>query len=160
MTTIAYRNGVMASDSGVWVGDCNYPWARKVARGKDGTLYGVAGNAAQAHAFLDAVDEGQELPKAVEDKQGNSSFSVLVARPGAKGVEIIRWDGVEKYPGAEYFALGAGACCALGAMYCGASAEQAITAAIAHAEGAVGPVQAMRAEPPRGSYPPDSSRLV
>lgn len=146
MTTIAYRNGVMAADSGVWIGDATMPWARKTVRGADGTLYGIAGDAGQAQAFIEWVEAGcsGERPTAEREAEGASSYCVIAVSPGGP-VRLLTARGVEVYH-APYFALGAGNVGALCAMHAGATAEGAIRAAIDHAPGANGPVQAIRHE--------------
>lgn len=146
MTTIAYRDNTMAADSGSWAGDASHGWAVKIAKGPDGTLYGVAGNAAEAIGFLDWVRGGcigaQPLPRRKGDD--DSSFIVLAAS-AAGPVRIITAYGEEKYD-APYYAIGAAACCALGAMFVGAGAEQAIAAAIEHGSGAFGAVRSIKRE--------------
>lgn len=144
MTTIAYRAGVMASDSGVWIDDACVEWAEKVAKGPDGTLYGVSGNAAQCSAYIAWVGGGcyGEEPRATFMKDDRSSFIVLVA-PADGPLRLRTAYGDEVYS-APYFAIGAGSVAALGAMFAGATAEQAIEAAKAHASGAFGPVQSVR----------------
>jgi hypothetical protein len=67
---------------------------------------------------------------------------VLAARP-AGHIELIGARGIERYM-APYFALGAGAAVAYGALFMGATAEQAIEAAKEHGDGAHGPVQSVR----------------
>lgn len=142
MTTIAYRDGVMAADSGARNSGACIPWAQKLARGHDGTLYGVSGSAAESTMFLewvrDGVHTGKEQPKPRPTGECQSSFIVLVA-PVIGPLRLITAYGDESYY-APYFAIGAGAATALGALYAGASAEGAIYAALCHADGASGTV--------------------
>lgn len=144
MTTIAYRDGVMAADSGCWIGDARHGWARKLARGPDGGLYGCAGNAAQVRAFLAWVDAGYVgvRPEPEREKDDGNSFIVLVAAPSGP-LRLITARGEEEHE-APYFAIGAGCVAAFGAMFAGATAETAIAAAIEHASGAMGQVQSVR----------------
>lgn len=141
MTTIAYRDGVMASDSGSWMGDACHGWARKLAKGPDGTLYGVSGNAAQCTTFLDWVDAGciGDAPNAEARDNDVSSFIVLAA-PVKGAIRIITSRGDEKYD-VPYFSIGAGAATAFGALWAGASAEDAIEATKEHGSNAFGRVQ-------------------
>ncbi|WP_426314533.1 hypothetical protein ACN9MF_28345 [Methylobacterium fujisawaense] len=142
MTTIAYRDGVMAADSGSWMGDACHRWARKLARGPDGTLYGTAGHAAECEAFLAWVRAGcaGSAPRAREEDDGRgSSFVVLVAPPEG-GVRIRTARGDEVYPEAAYFAVGAGKEVCFGALFMGATAEQALHAAMEHGCSAIGSV--------------------
>lgn len=144
MTTIAYRDGVMAADSGTWMGDASAPWARKLALGSDGTLYGVAGDAALCQAFIEWVESGCEgdRPEAERVEEDRSSYIVMaVARGGP--VRIFTATGHEVYH-APYFAIGGGNVGAMCAMHAGADAVGAIEASIAHAPAAIGPVQSIK----------------
>lgn len=149
MTTIAYRDGVMASDSGCYTGGAEHAWTRKLAAGKDGTLYGVTGGAAECETFLTWVDAGEEaatrpIPRQIGASEDyRSSFAVLIA-PAEGDITFLTAQGSERYPGAEYMAVGAGATVAFGALFAGASAEAAITAAAAHSDGARLPVRTIR----------------
>ena len=141
MTTIAYRDGVMASDSGAWSGNSSHGWARKLVKGADGTLYGVTGHAAECSSYLAWVDGGCEgaEPKPRETKDEGNSFMVLRVTPRGR-IEFIGAYGAEVYD-APYYAVGAGAEVAFGALYMGATAAEAIEAAREHGSGAFGAVQ-------------------
>lgn len=141
MTTVAYRDGVMAADSGAWLGDAVMPWARKLAVGPDGSLHGASGGSAEVAAYLAWVDGGFFGQRPAPEKTGTAdgSFIVLIAKAGDP-VKLLTAFGTEIYD-APYFAIGAGNVGALCAMHAGATAEQAIEAAIMHAPGAIGPVR-------------------
>lgn len=141
MTTIAYRDGVMAADSGCWNGDACHGWAEKLAKGPDGTLYGVSGDAAGCEGFLQWVRGGCKGDHPKPEKQGDkdSAFIVLIARPGEK-LALLTCGGEERYA-APYFAIGAGAPAAFGALFMGATAKLAIKAAKTHGYGAFGKVR-------------------
>jgi hypothetical protein len=145
MTTIVYRDGVMAADSGSWAGDASHGWAEKVVRGVDDVLYGCAGDAAEAEGFLAWVRSGYRgeppKPEYSADKK-ESSFIVLIARPGER-VGLRSGGGEERYE-APYYAIGAGASVAFGALFMGATAEQAIEAAKEHGIGAFGRVRTVK----------------
>ena len=146
MTTIAYRAGIMAADSGSWAGDASHGWAQKLAKGPDGTLYGVAGNAAQCEGFLQWVNEGCHGPYPQADREGtdgkDSSFIVLAVTPGGL-IRMITARGEERYQGAPYYAIGAAAPVAFGALFAGATAEQALEAAKEHGYGAFGRIRTL-----------------
>jgi hypothetical protein len=148
MTVVAYRDGVMASDSGAWMGDASHGWAEKLARGMGGALYGVAGRAAQCEEFLAWVRAGErgEHPTPAPTDNG-SSFIVLVSQRDGT-VEVITAHGRERYRDAPYFAIGAGAPTAFGALHAGATAEGAIAAAIEHGSNAHGSIRSIRREEP------------
>ena len=144
MTTIAYRDGVMAADSGAWHGDALNPWAKKVAKGKDGVLYGLTGNAAECSAYIAWVNGGYngDEPKARSLNDGeNSSFVVVIGKAG----DLIRLRtalGDETYD-APYISIGGGSQACYGAMYAGSDAITAIQAAIEHGTSAAGKVQSV-----------------
>lgn len=142
MTTIAYRNGVMAADSGAWLGDMAYNGVRKMAKGKSGWLYGCAGNASEIRDFLVWVDKGEagDMPKpeAVDRVEAESAFIVLAAKRG-KPLRLYSAFGYEEME-MPYMSIGSGKEVAMGALYAGATAHQAIEAAIVHGSGALPPV--------------------
>lgn len=132
MTTIAYRNGFLAADTveiaeGYRVGTCE-----KIKKRKDGVLVGAGGRASYCEAFMDWVLDGEEDdPPAIE--KGDDGH------PDSGGI-IIRLDGSVELWGengstpivAEYVATGTGAALCLGAFAFGATAEEAVIAAIKH----------------------------
>lgn len=131
----------MAADSGSWMGDACHSWANKLAKGPDGTLYGVAGGAPQALGFLDWVNSGADpntMPQAEALPDGGNSFIVLAVSPGGP-VRIICAKGVETYE-APYFAIGGGSATAFGALCAGATAADAIEATKEHGSSAHGRV--------------------
>ncbi|MFD1944729.1 hypothetical protein [Paradevosia shaoguanensis] len=144
MTTIAYRDGIMAADSGSWMGDACHGWADKLAQGPDGTLYGAAGHAPEAMAFLEWVRAGADpatMPKPEAVGDDGNSFIVLAVSPGGP-VRLIAAKGVEAYD-APYFAIGGGSATAFGALWAGASAVEAIEATKEHGSSAFGRVRAI-----------------
>jgi hypothetical protein len=152
MTTIAYRDGVMASDTGVWIGDGVHSCARKLAVGADGTLYGGAGNSALVNTFLKWVDSGYQgdMPKPTPKGDDASSFVILISPPDGQTIRLLTAQGEEEYV-AEYFAIGGGNATAFGALFAGASAETAIAATIEHGCSAHGKIATIvRTPKPKG----------
>lgn len=149
MTVIAYRDGVMASDTGCWIGDASHGWADKLARASDGTLYGVAGSAAQGEGFLEWVRAGSpgKSPKPDAVGERDSSFIVLIALPDGT-IEVLTAYGRERFRGAPYFSIGAASSVAFGALHAGATAVGAIEAALAHGSNAHGSVRSISREAP------------
>lgn len=145
MTVIAFRDGVMASDSGAFSGDRVWPWVRKVARGPDGVLFGVAGSLSVAGPFLEWVDGGYVGPRPglCSDRGDEHDVEVLVARPDGQ-LRILTAHGEETFDGAPYLTLGGADPFALGALFAGADAETAVRAAIEHSKSAAGKVQVVR----------------
>lgn len=149
MTVIAYRDGVMAADSGSFSGGRVHGFCKKLARADDGTLYGIVGSAAEAARFLSWVDSGREgdapVPRISNAAENESAFYVLVARPGADP-EMLTGFGVEPYFDAPYIAIGGASEAALGALHAGATARAAVLAAIEHSQWAHGPVRTISHE--------------
>jgi ATP-dependent HslUV protease subunit HslV len=145
MTVIVFRDGVMASDSGAFSGCDVFPWARKVAKGPDGALWGFAGSAAIGSAFLAWVDSGYQgsMPDLGAGGDTDHESEVLVARPDGQ-LSILTKHGPEIFHEAPYLALGGADTVALGALFAGADAETAVRAAIEHSTRAAGKVQAIR----------------
>jgi hypothetical protein len=144
MTVLVFRYGVLASDSGSFVGGIVTPWLRKIIRAADGVLYGGAGSVAGVSEFFGWVERGREGEKPLPMREGGeSSFLILTWRPDW-GLSLLTSEGEEDLRGCEYYAIGAGAEVAYGALYMGASAPDAVRAAIAHSTGAHGKVCEVR----------------
>lgn len=142
MTVIAYRDGVMASDSGAFEGDSVYPWSRKVASGADGALWGYAGCSAIGDEFLKWVLGGYRGPRPLVGDADNN-INVLVAHPNGR-LRILTQHGEENFDTAPFMALGGAASFAMGALFAGADAETAVQASIEFSKLAAGKVQVVR----------------
>jgi hypothetical protein len=105
VTTIAYRDGVMAADSLIGSGDLIEGIARKIERLQDGSLFGFTGDYAMFDAVLDWLNSGGIFGDRPKDERGN--FEAVIVRPdGAliiveKSFRTLRMD-------AEYYAAGSG----------------------------------------------------
>lgn len=150
MTVIAYRDGILAADSGAFGGCTVQSGANKVARAPDGTLYGATGSAADASAYLAWVRQGcpgeEPAIRRTKEAESEGAFSLLRVRPGCDP-ELVTAYGVETFEGNAYVAFGAAADTALGALHVGATAVQAVEAAIAHSQWAHGPVRSVSHQP-------------
>lgn len=139
MTTIVYRDGVMAADSRVVrLGDGVQPVimperATKLYRLADGTVAGFSGHFEAALGWLDRAKVGGV--EAVAGIDIGLGTSILTATPGHLdqfGKQALRmWGGVGYYdvcisPLNGFYALGSGKIAALGALYAGATAERAV----------------------------------
>lgn len=132
MTTIAYRDGMIAADTGMTIGETRLGHMTKIAVSKHGRkLGGAAGSAGYCHAFLMAITEGQDFPAAVEDSQGTDR-GLLIESDKPNDMHIFESGGVFIVRDVPYYALGSGRDIALGAMFQGATAEQAVRAALQH----------------------------
>ena len=149
MTTIAYKDGVMAADSGSWIGDLVANGVVKVARGADGSLYGVTGYAGPCSGFIRWVNGGEKgampEPQETDIKDNASTFIVLIARPDGE-VQILSAYGVEDCGKLPFMAVGAGCVGAMCAMAVGASPQRAVQTVIDYANGAQPPVRIVTRE--------------
>lgn len=143
MSVVVFRDGVMASDSGQWMGSIRSGTMRKVAKSASGFLYGACGYAPAIYNFFAWVDGGErgDAPKPVL-MNGEDSFYAMWFRADT-GLWMM--DGVGGFPlTAPYFALGPSKGVALGALWAGASAVEAVRATIEHSDDAFGAVQVVR----------------
>ncbi len=150
MTVLAYRDGVLAADSGAFMGATRHAFGLKIARAPDGTLYGFSGVYAEGEAYMAWVLAGAQgdLPSIRRTKEADTedAIHILRVRPG-RAPERLTGYGIETWHDAPYAAIGAAAEFALGALHAGATAVQAVEAAIAHSQWAHGPVRSVSHQP-------------
>ncbi len=122
MTTIAYRGGVLASESRIT--EKSFIWtdnAKKIWRLDDGSLFAAAGDDDGGHKLLEAVRHGNRI-EFLDDTRG-----VRVYRDG----RITVFEGSSWSPWNEpYVAIGSGKKYAMAAMMAGASAVKAVEIAV------------------------------
>lgn len=125
MTTIVYRDGVLAADTSVWDNDCYVGQRIKVWQRDNGLMAGVAGGMDDAANFRDWF--------LGEMKEGHPEFKHdasegLLIHPGGR----VEWVGRKQRRmdiDGPFHAIGAGFKLAIGAMLQGATAEQALAIA-------------------------------
>lgn len=127
MTTVAYRNGVIAADSlGVTGYSTRAPGLhQKIWRLADGTLLGGCGDLA---ALVSVVADAQNISE-LKKLESYTGSELLCVCPADKSILHNARGSISEIRDAEFFAIGSGAAAALGAMANGASAEEAIRAA-------------------------------
>lgn len=125
MTTIAYRDDVIAGDTQITCGGTIDGWAQKVFR-KGGLLYATTGCSGLGDAFLTWVANGMRGDAPTMKRDDGEANGLLF--PGDDRV-VWRFKDVWASHRAPYFAFGSGAEIALGAMIAGATAEAAVRAA-------------------------------
>jgi ATP-dependent protease HslVU (ClpYQ) peptidase subunit len=121
MTTIAYRDGVLASDSLVTLGNTKVHGRYQKIRRLGGYLIGTAGSVAACQNFIDWVKAGDD-----EDPPPKGEYSALVIDPKGRVREMENGNVLPVPRGARFFAIGSGAPYALAAMYAGATATEAV----------------------------------
>ena len=145
MTTIAVRDGVMASDSRceryAVVGTYQKLFRRPYG------IVGYAGNIQDTEALLRWYDAGasidKPLPRFVIYKDEEPSCTLLILENSGAIKFVSRYLHVETLED-EFFAIGSGSEIAMGAMAHGASAEEAIEIAIRLNPGTGGPIRVER----------------
>lgn len=139
MTTIVYRDGIMAADSRVVKGAEGVPEAImperavKLFRLADGTVAGISGDFEAALRWFDAAKAGGLASVVGIDIGANTS--ILTATPGEDdgvgGQALRMWMHAGSYllghPAmVGFYAMGSGKAAALGALYAGADALAAV----------------------------------
>lgn len=141
MTTVAYRDGKMAGDSGDTRGNLITPSAVKVFE-VEGHLIGLAGTASIAASLVNFIRENGAayFPKPERIQSENDGVWALVVTPDRK---VYRYDGyghpIEVL--GEFHALGSGSDLALAAMEMGATASRAVEIACKYDTSTCGPVR-------------------
>lgn len=150
MTTIAFRDGVMAADSAIFMGDRRVGDAVKIVR-IDGDLLGVAGSS-DCRALYDLLNE-YPFPSAEQIAALKCDFSAIFAH-SADDVTYMTCDWINgqwlgqaiKVQGAYQMgiAIGSGSAYATGAMYVGAGAVDAVAAACKFDAWSGQPIQSLK----------------
>jgi ATP-dependent protease HslVU (ClpYQ) peptidase subunit len=137
MTTLAYRDGELATDSRVTAGDMIVSdRRRKVHRLRDGSVVAWSGSVQQAELLLQAMrKKGMKHPKLDE-------ISALHLKTDGTLWEYEGEAWVKQDPG--YYATGSGSPYAFAAMDAGASAKDAVRIAIKRDANSGGKVQSLK----------------
>jgi ATP-dependent HslUV protease subunit HslV len=143
VTTIAYRDGVMAAEGrSTLSGTILTDHSLKIVKLSDGALFALAGEDAYVAPLLAYLEEEDaELPTA-----DNSPFTaVLVEVDGT----IKVYEGVGDFSPAEtdFIAIGSGSAYAYGALDIGATAEEAVRVATKRDPQSGGSIQVERLGP-------------
>lgn len=123
MTTVVYRDGVLAADSLVTLGETKaHGNMRKISRIHD-HLVGIAGGVADCDEFIQwckagGAETGTEPPK--------GQYGAIVVQPNGKVLEFECGRCLPRMSKTKFYAIGSGAPYALAAMYAGASAVEAV----------------------------------
>jgi 20S proteasome alpha/beta subunit len=125
VTTIVYRDGVLAGDSRTTDEATIYPGATpKVFKNKAGWLYGASGNVAAIERFNEWADA---LKVRLTKAPGGNFEGILVSPKGA--IYFVEGGSAWKL-NAPFAATGSGRDAAYGALHFGASALEAVDIAI------------------------------
>jgi hypothetical protein len=126
VTTIAYRNGVLASESRISLtseggGERYFDSSRKLFR-KNGAVIALAGESSPGMLFLKWYGTAKKPPAALID--GEADFTALVLTKEG----LFEYDAycIPEPVEEEFYAIGSGCKAALGAMHMGADAATAV----------------------------------
>lgn len=138
MTVVAYKDGVLASDSLIQAGGMRSGSATKIIKTRDGFLAGGAGEMGKMVRFLRWADGDKSEP--TEDLEG---FEGILVYPDGR---VISYDGTGEPLDikSEFYALGTGSDIAIGVMEMGGTPQQAVKAAIKWSTGCGGKVQVVK----------------
>jgi hypothetical protein len=139
VTTIAFRDGVMAGDTLVADDEVRFPChERKVFRLRDGSLVGLCGDLAQTQGFINWLRRGMPGECPPFDKS-----DAMIVR-GDRALTFCEGGRFSTLTGVPYVALGSGRLLALGCLWHGGTAVEAVRAGIAHDPASGGKVQTVR----------------
>lgn len=127
MSTIAYRDGIIAADTLCVRNGTRTGSFTKIARHANGTLGGAVGSLIFGSAFLKWVCEGTGDPPPREKDDGYYDAGLLIRPDGI--IEVFEFKG-QAIIRAPYYALGSGSEFAFASMFRGDSAAVAIATAI------------------------------
>lgn len=156
MTIIAYKSGLLCSDSCIADENVIVGSMKKVTRATDGTIAGAAGLASSVGSFLSWVEKGRR-PRNKPDLTGDEDFAgITVMKDG----EVVFYDApmTPMRVTDEFFALGSGADVAIGAMEFGADPVDAVRVAIRRKFGCRGPIQAVRLDGKKHNFGPKGNQ--
>ncbi len=141
MTTIAYRNGLLAGDSQATDNQC---WQVEKLRRLDTSagelLVGYCGEVCSALVFLEWLrDDRNRKPDL-----GNEDFEAIVVSVKTGRVTIWNPSLVGFTPRGKFFAIGSGAPVAMGAMHAGKNAVEAVKIACKVDPYTRGPVRSLK----------------
>ena len=157
MTIICVKDGVIAADGACWYGGVKAELSKlKIVRSHDGALGGSVGDASYTEFFrvwfagTSAREErGHYRPKddpLVIGGDEKREFRAMWIEPDGD-VIVMEKDGRPYLVGRELHAIGAAQEMAMGAMYAGASAEQAVRICVERSDAAGGEVFVERLAP-------------
>lgn len=146
MTTIAYRDGVLAADTQVNNDGVRVGTVQKVHRRADGHMAAGSGDFSYTQRFIAWFLAGEQgdPPLPCRDGDQRDEGQGFIFRPSG---EIVCFEGSGPNTlTAPYWAQGSGRDFALGAMAHGAAAEEAVRAAMRHDVWTGGEITVLRRE--------------
>lgn len=144
MTTIAYREGGIAADTGAGYGGVQLARVTKIVKNDAGAVAGSSGDATWAQAFLAWFKGGEQGAAPVAHDKDKASLGLTVDASGVIRIfESVDGRTISFPIRAPFYAIGSGRSEANGAMFVGASPREAVQAAISLDEGTFGEVETL-----------------
>lgn len=148
MTVIAYRDGIIAADTLTSGGGMKMGYKRKIAKNKDGDVFGSSGVGGWCSAIRQWFEEGEEgpVPTIAQEATGDDTGKAMIIRAAQPTIVQMLFSNPRFYPDTFTIrsdvgmAIGSGWAEAMGAMHAGADALGAVRAAIALDEACGGSV--------------------
>jgi hypothetical protein len=125
MTTVVYRDGVMAGDTAVFDRGCYCGQATKIFRNPDGTLGGMCGYMGDVALFGDWLGSGDLSGPVVPPSFKDSDSEGLIVRPDGSVFWIGFGEKIVPISG-DFHAIGSGFRIAMGALAAGVTAARAV----------------------------------
>ncbi len=122
LTTIAYKDGVLAADTRMTYGDGSTVRVKKIFQLSDGSLFGVAGESPWVERMREWAISG--FPKKRRWSKEAEVEAMHIKTDGSIWLvhNDLNLDKVEE----KYYAIGSGGAYAIGAMDCGKGAAAAV----------------------------------
>jgi 20S proteasome alpha/beta subunit len=139
MTTVVYRDSVLASDSMLGSNGAGIGSVKKIWKLKNGNLVGACGTAQGSEKFISYMNGDISKPESIPALDAiliDTELKVYFCEDNLQTYEVQ----------APFFAVGSGSKFALGAMEMGASAEEAVRVAMKYDISSGGEVQVLKLE--------------
>lgn len=117
MTTIVYRDGILASDTRAGWGDFMSPQRMRKIWDVGSALVGISGDISYLQPLIRYAEKGGDKPWSNDEARGLIITKDQVRMVGAGGDHVID---------APFVAIGSGAPAAFAALYMGADAKRAV----------------------------------
>ena len=141
MTVVAYKDGIIACDSQISVGDSAWSNVKKIKRVK-GWLIGAAGNLDMLTLFLQKFDpafiEAHKNFPALSSQGKNEDFEGIVISPTSEIYYLETSGIVTKLNTEGFIAIGCGSTAAMACMAVGADAVTAVRTTMKYNKGCGG----------------------
>jgi ATP-dependent HslUV protease subunit HslV len=143
VTTVVYRDGCLAADTLLTSHTHRDGYVTKI-RKRGPFLAGASGTWPFALAFLDWFSKGlpEDRKPTMQSKDAKDGASGYIFRPDGLVLTFTAFGWTWKR--APFYAFGSGADYAYGAMTMGATAEEAVRAALVHETASGGPITVLR----------------